>query len=262
MDERFLRNEMMLGPEAVEKLASAHVCVFGLGGVGSYVVEGLARSGVGELTLVDQDAYGESNINRQLGALHSTISCSLVGSEMCIRDSLTSTLGQGKAEVLARRVLDINPRCAVHPIRGVYCREDRERFFGPYDYIADAIDLVSCKVDLILQARERGIPILSALGTGNKLDATLFQVTDLSKTFGCPLARVMRRELGRHGVKHLKVVFSPEEPAPTRQLETPPPGRRSVPASVPWVPSVAGLLMAGAIVMDLISSDSEKEEKR
>lgn len=243
MDERFLRNEMMLGPEAVEKLASVHVCVFGLGGVGGYVVEGLARSGVGELTLIDQDAYGESNINRQLGAL-------------------TSTLGQGKAEALARRVLDINPRCAVHPIRGVYCREDRERFFGPYDYIADAIDLVSCKVDLILQARERGIPILSALGTGNKLDATLFQVTDLSKTFGCPLARVMRRELGRHGVKHLKVVFSPEEPAPTRQLETPPPGRRSVPASVPWVPSVAGLLMAGAIVMDLISSDSEKEEKR
>ena len=134
MDERFLRNEMMLGSEAVEKLASAHVCVFGLGGVGSYVVEGLARSGVGKLTLIDQDAYGESNINRQLGAL-------------------TSTLGQGKAEVLARRVLDINPRCAVHPIRGVYCREDRERFFGPYDYIADAIDLVSCKVDLILQAR-------------------------------------------------------------------------------------------------------------
>ena len=131
---------MMLGPEAVEKLASAHVCVFGLGGVGSYVVEGLARSGVGELTLIDQDTYGESNINRQLGAL-------------------TSTLGQGKAEVLARRVLDINPRCAVHPIRGVYCREDRERFFGPYDYIADAIDLVSCKVDLILQARERGIPL-------------------------------------------------------------------------------------------------------
>ena len=118
MDERFLRNEMMLGPEAVEKLASAHVCVFGLGGVGSYVVEGLARSGVGELTLVDQDAYGESNINRQLGAL-------------------TSTLGQGKAEVLARRVLDINPRCAVHPIRGVYCREDRERFLAQARRMAD-----------------------------------------------------------------------------------------------------------------------------
>ena len=242
MDERFLRNEMMLGREAMERLARSHVCVFGLGGVGSYVVEGLARAGVGELTLIDQDVYGESNINRQLGAL-------------------TSTLGQSKAEVLARRVLDISPQCAVHPIQGTYRREDRERFFGPYDYIADAIDLVACKVDLILQARERGIPILSALGTGNKLDPTRFAVTDLSKTYGCPLARVMRRELGRLGVKHLKVVFSPEEPAQTRQMETPPPGRRSVPASVPWVPSVAGLLMAGAIVMDLAGAGANSEKK-
>lgn len=232
MNERFLRNEMLLGRAAVERLAAAHVCVVGLGGVGSYAVEALARAGVGELTLIDQDVYGESNINRQLGALG-------------------STLGQPKAEVLARRVLDINPDCRVHPVVGRYAREDRERFFGDYDYIADAIDLVSCKVDLICQSLERGIPILSALGTGNKLDPSRVQVTDLSKTQGCPLARVMRRELGRLGIRHVKVVYSPEEAAPCAPLEAPPPGRRSVPASVPWVPSVAGLMMGGAIVMDL-----------
>lgn len=237
MNERFLRNEMLLGRAAVERLAAAHVCVVGLGGVGSYAVEALARAGVGELTLIDQDVYGESNINRQLGALG-------------------STLGQPKAEVLARRVLDINPDCRVHPVVGRYAREDRERFFGDYDYIADAIDLVSCKVDLICQSLERGIPILSALGTGNKLDPSRVQVTDLSKTQGCPLARVMRRELGRLGIRHVKVVYSPEEAAPCAPLEAPPPGRRSVPASVPWVPSTAGILMASAIVRDLIA-DSE-----
>lgn len=236
---------MMLGPAAVKRLAECHVCVVGLGGVGGYAVEVLARSGAGELTLIDQDAYGESNINRQLGAL-------------------TSTLGQPKAAVLARRVLEINPDCAVHPIVGKYTREDRERFFGPYDCIVDAIDLVSCKVDLICQARERGIPILSALGTGSKLDPSRLEVTDLSRTFGCPLARVMRRELGRRGIRHLKVVYSPEEPAWCAQLETPPPGRRSVPGSVPWVPPVAGMLLGGAAVMeligDLIPKSGPKEE--
>lgn len=233
MNERFLRNEMMLGDDAVRKLEGSHVCVVGLGGVGSYAVEALARAGIGELTLIDQDEYSLSNCNRQLGAL-------------------TSTVGISKAAALAARVKDINPDCIVHPIVGKYAADDRDRFWGNYDYVADAIDLVACKIDLILQARERNIPIISALGTGNKLDATRLEVTDLSKTCGCPLARVMRRELGRLGVKHLKVVFSSEEPAETCQLETPPPGRRSVPASVPWVPSVAGLLMGGAIVMDLI----------
>ena len=230
---------MILGAAAVEKLAASHVCVFGLGGVGSYAVEALARSGVGTLTLVDQDVYSESNINRQLGAL-------------------TSTVGQSKAHVLAQRVLDINPDCAVHPILARYEKETAESLFGPYDYIVDAIDLVACKVDLICRAGEKGIPIISALGTGNKLDPSLLQVADLSKTFGCPLARVMRRELGRLGIKHLKVVFSPEEPAPTAQLEAPPPGRRSVPASVPWVPSVAGLMLGGAVVMDLVKNTGKE----
>ena len=233
MSERFLRSEMLLGPAALDRLARSHVCVVGLGGVGSWAAEVLARSGVGELTLIDQDVYGESNINRQLGAL-------------------TSTLGRPKAEVMADRVRDINPDCAVRPLVGTYSRGEWERFFGPYDCIVDAIDLVSCKVDLICRALERGIPILSALGTGNKLDPGRLEVTDLSKTRGCPLARVMRRELGRRDIRHLKVVYSSEEAVPCAPLEAPPPGRRSVPGSVPWVPPIAGIMMAGAIVMDLV----------
>ena len=234
MNEAFLRNEMLLGPAALAKLAGSHVCVVGLGGVGGHAVEVLARSGVGELTLIDQDAYSESNINRQLGALRSTI-------------------GRPKAEVLSERVLDINPDCAVHPIVGRYEADHREAFFSAsYDYLVDAIDLVSCKIDLIRTCLERGIPVISALGTGNKLDPTLLEVTDLSKTRGCPLARVMRRELGKLGIRHLKVVYSPEEPVPCAPLEAPPPGRRSVPGSVPWVPSAAGLILGGEVILDLV----------
>ena len=232
MTERFIRNEMLLGPRAMEKLKSSHVCVVGLGGVGSCAAEALARSGVGELTLVDRDAYSLSNINRQLGAL-------------------TSTAGRSKAEVMAERVRDINPDCAVHPLAIHYDRETPDSFFDGLDYIADAIDLVSCKIDLICRARDRGIPVLSALGTGNKLDPSRLEVTDLSLTRGCPLARVMRRELRRRDIRHLKVVYSSEEAVPCAPLEAPPPGRRSVPGSVPWVPPIAGIMMAGAIVMDL-----------
>jgi len=242
MNERFLRSEMLLGPAAMEKLARSHVCVVGLGGVGSWAAECLARAGVGELTLIDQDDYGESNINRQLGAL-------------------CSTVGRPKTEVIAQRVRDINPECIVHPITGKYDRGDNERFWGEYDCLVDCIDLVACKVDLICQARERDIPILSALGTGNKLDPSRLVVTDLAKTYGCPLARVMRRELGRRGMKHLKVVYSPEEPAYCAQLEAPPPGRRSVPGSVPWVPPVAGLLIGGAAVMELIGDLIPQKDK-
>ena len=233
MTERFIRNEMLLGPRAMEKLKSSHVCVVGLGGGGSCAAEALARSGVGELTLVDRDAYSLSNINRQLGAL-------------------TSTAGRSKAEVMAERVRDINPDCAVHPLAIHYDRETLDSFFDGLDYIADAIDLVSCKIDLICRARDRGIPVLSALGTGNKLDPSRLEVTDLSLTRGCPLARVMRRELGRRDIRHLKVVYSSEEAVPCAPLEAPPPGRRSVPGSVPWVPPIAGIMMAGAIVMDLV----------
>ena len=235
MNERFLRTEMIVGAPALDKLRRSHVAVFGLGGVGSYAAECLARSGVGTLTLVDQDTVSVSNINRQLCAL-------------------TSTVGQYKAEVVADRVRDINPDAVVYPICATYDAAHREEFFTRrFDYILDCIDLVSCKLDLIHQAHLRGIPILTALGTGNKLEPELLRIADISQTSGCPLARVMRKELrSKLGLHHLKVVFSPEQPHETQQLETPPPGRRSVPASVPWVPSVAGLLMGGTAVRDLI----------
>ncbi|MBE6939648.1 MAG: tRNA threonylcarbamoyladenosine dehydratase [Ruminococcaceae bacterium] len=234
MKEQFIRTAMVLGDEAITHLSGCHVAIFGLGGVGSYAAEALARAGVGELTLVDPDTLSATNINRQLYALHSTI-------------------GQYKAQAAADRCRDINPDLILHPICAAYTSDTREEFFpAQYDYIVDAIDLVSCKLDLICQARQHQIPILSALGTGNKLDPSLLQITDIAKTSGCPLARVMRKELRARNIHHLKVVFSPEEAASTRQLETPPPGRRSVPASVPWVPSCAGLMMAGAVVSDLI----------
>ena len=202
---------MLLGADAMARLRRCHVIVFGLGGVGSYAAECLARSGVGELTLVDQDTISVTNINRQLYALRSTV-------------------GQPKAEVAARRCADIDPELRVHPICATYDAAHRDHFFSThYDYIVDAIDLVSCK-----------------------LDPTLLQVTDISKTSGCPLARVMRRELRARDIRRLKVVYSPEEPAETQQLEAPPPGRRSVPASVAWVPATAGLLMGSVVIRDLL----------
>ena len=225
---------MLLGVDAMARLRRCHVIVFGLGGVGSYAAECLARSGVGELTLVDQDTISVTNINRQLYALRSTV-------------------GQSKAEVAARRCADIDPELRVHPICATYDAAHRDRFFSThYDYIVDAIDLVSCKLDLAETARRLGVPLIMALGTGNKLDPTLLQVTDISKTSGCPLARVMRRELRARDIRRLKVVYSPEEPAETQQLEAPPPGRRSVPASVAWVPATAGLLMGSVVVRDLL----------
>ena len=233
MDARFLRTRMLLGADAMERLEKAHVCVLGLGGVGSWCAEALARSGVGELTLMDQDQVEPSNLNRQAEALE-------------------STLGLPKAEAMAQRVLAVNPACRVRPVQGRYEVETREDFFAQrYDYIVDAIDLVSCKLDLIETALRRGVPIISALGTGNKLDASLLRVSDLSKTEGCPLARVVRKELRNRGILHHKVVWSPEEARKADQPEAPPPGRRSVPASVVWVPASAGLLLAGEVVMDL-----------
>lgn len=233
-NEQFLRTEMLLGEAAMEKLAAAHVAVFGLGGVGSWCAEALARSGVGALTLVDNDQVGMTNLNRQAQALH-------------------STLGLDKTEALARRIRDINPNCSLHLIPEKYEAAARESFFTvSYDYIVDAIDLVSCKLDLIETALQRGISIISSMGTGNKLDPSQFRVADISKTEGCALARIIRKELRARNIRHHKVVFSPELPAQTNQKEAPPPGRRSVPASAPWVPPVAGFLLAGAVIQDLI----------
>lgn len=232
--EQFLRTEMLLGEAAMDRLASSHVAVFGLGGVGSWCAEALARAGVGALTLVDNDQVGLTNINRQIQALHSTV-------------------GWDKTEALAQRVRDINPDCSLRLISEKYEADSRERFFDVrYDYIVDAIDLVSCKLDLIETALGRGIPIISSMGTGNKLDPSQFRVADLSKTEGCALARILRKELKKRGIVHHKVVFSPELPVKSAQMEEPPPGRRTVPASAPWVPPVAGFLLAGAVIQDLI----------
>ena len=242
MDERFLRNEMLWGREGQQRLARSHVILFGLGGVGSYTAECLARSGVGELTLVDSDTVSVTNINRQL-------------------EALTSTVGQSKAEAVAARIREINPAAVLHPMQATYDAAHRDLFFPEgcrYDYIVDAIDLVSCKLDLAETARRLDIPLIMTLGTGNKLDPSLLRVADLSETYGCPLARVMRRELRSRGIRHLKVVFSPEEAAKPASLEAPPPGRRSVPGSTPWVPAAAGLLLGSAIVRDLIAGPGRK----
>lgn len=233
MQEQFLRTEMLLGSTALEKLAASHVAVFGLGGVGSWCAEALARSGIGTLTLIDHDEIGVTNLNRQAEALH-------------------STLGKPKAIAMADRISDINPDCIVNPVVARYTPDDRDDFsLASYDSIVDAIDIVSCKLDLIQTAIAYNIPIISALGTGNKLDGSLFRIADISKTEGCSLARIIRRELAHRGIRHHKVVFSPELAIKTPQWETPPPGRRSVPASAPWVPPIAGFLLAGEVIKDL-----------
>ena len=237
MEEAFLREEMLLGARAMERLRRAHVIVFGIGGVGSYAAEGLARAGIGRLTLVDNDTVGMTNLNRQLCALH-------------------STLGQYKADVMAARVRDINPDCRVTSLPELYSEETKERFFTEaYDYIVDAIDLVSCKLSLMQTAKERCIPIISAMGTGNKLEPTRFRITDISKTSGCHLARIMRRELRSRGILHHTVLYSEELPMTPEELEAPPPGRRSIPGSVSWVPSCAGLMLAGYVVQALIAEE-------
>ena len=233
MSDPFIRTRLLVGDEPLDRLRRARVAVFGVGGVGGCCVEALARAGVGTLHLYDDDTVSESNLNRQLAALHSTI-------------------GQPKAEVMAQRVRDINPDCQVRAIRMFYLPQNAGQVdLSQYDYVVDAIDLVSCKLDLIETALARNLPIISALGTGTKLDASLLRVSDISKTEGCPLARVIRKELRARGIHHHKVVWSPEEARKPDQPEAPPPGRRSVPASAVWVPATAGLLLAGEVVMDL-----------
>lgn len=231
MNEQFVRTQMLLGEDAMAKLKQAHVAVVGLGGVGGYAAEALARSGIGQLTIVDHDTISISNLNRQIGALHSTV-------------------GQGKAEVLSARIKDIAPDCAVTPLPLCYSAETRESLFSlAPDFIIDAIDLVTHKLDLIVSATHRDTPIISALGTGNKLDAEKLTVTDISKTYNCPLAKIMRKELRARGIHHLPVVFSPEEKRNAQQVETPPDGRRSIPGSVVWVPACAGFLLAGEVIL-------------
>lgn len=231
MNERFTRTAMLLGEDAIEKLNCSHVAVFGIGGVGSFCAEALARAGVGALTLVDDDVVSVSNLNRQLVALHSTV-------------------GMPKTEVMANRIRDIAPECNVSIKTCRYEPHNREEFFtAKFGFIADCIDSVACKTDLIVSALERNIPIISAMGTGNKLDPRKFVITDLSETSGCPLARVMRRELKQRGILHHTVLYS-TEPA-MKPLFQPEEGK-AVPGSVAWVPSCAGLMIAGHIIQQLI----------
>ena len=229
--EKFCRVKSLIGEEAVEKLQKSHVAVFGIGGVGSFVCEALARSGVGTIALVDNDTVSESNINRQLIAL-------------------SSTIGLNKVDVMKNRILDINSKCNVTSIPCFYTKEKEVDIQG-FDYVIDAIDTVTSKLTLIEEANRLSIPIISCMGTGNKLDPTRFEIADISKTSVCPLARVMRRELKSRGIYHLKVLYSKEEPI-SHESQYSEYGKRSVPGSVSFVPSVAGLIIAGEVIKELV----------
>ncbi|MBR4755024.1 MAG: tRNA threonylcarbamoyladenosine dehydratase [Lachnospiraceae bacterium] len=233
MSEAFSRTELIYGKEAMERIASCHIAVFGIGGVGGYVVEALARTGVGALDLIDSDKVATSNLNRQIIATRSTI-------------------GRFKVDVAAERIADINPDCKVKTFKTFYLPETADLFdFSEYDYVVDAIDTVTGKLTLIENAKAAGVPIISSMGAGNKVNPAAFEVADIYKTSVCPLAKVMRHECKKRGIKSLKVVYSKEEPRTPLELIQEG-SRRSIPGSTAFVPSVAGLIIAGEIINDLI----------
>lgn len=240
MKEELVRTAYLLGVSALERLANARVAVFGVGGVGGYVCEALARAGVGAMDLFDADTVSLSNINRQIVALHSTV-------------------GRPKVDVMAERIADINPDCRVNTHKVFYLPENADEYpLEQYDYVVDAIDTVSAKIELAVRCHQGNIPMIASMGTGNKLDASLFSIVDISKTQGCPLARVMRRELRNRGITHLQVLFSPEpsvtssDDAPMTTQEG---NRRAVPGTLSYVPSVAGLLIAGQVIRNLAKKE-------
>ena len=246
MQEEFSRTEMLLGADAMDRLARSRVAVFGVGGVGGYVCEALARSGVGALDLVDKDKVAVSNINRQIIATRETV-------------------GREKADVMRERILSINTEALVRVYPCFFLPENADSFpFEEYDYVVDAVDTVTAKIELVMRARDAGVPIISSMGAGNKLDATAFRVADIYETKVCPLARVMRRELKKRHVEHLKVVYSEEKPiVPAGEYKADAHGEqdaeivneemrgKSIPGSTAFVPSVAGLIIAGEVVKDL-----------
>ena len=240
MPDQYSRTRLLLGSEGVDRLRSAHVALFGLGGVGGYAAEALARAGIGRIDLIDNDTVSLTNLNRQMLALH-------------------STLGQYKVDAAAARIRDIDPTIEVRTFKTFYLPETANQFdFTQYDYVLDAIDTVTGKLALMQQARDAGVPIISCMGTGNKLDPTGFKVADISKTSGCALSRVIRKECAKRGIKGVKVVYSEELPmevendaeemAQSREAGS---SRRSLPGSTPFVPGVAGLIMAGQVIRDL-----------
>ena len=238
MADQYSRTRLLLGEDGLDKLRNARVALFGLGGVGGYAAEALARSGVGHLDLIDDDTINLTNLNRQVLALHSTI-------------------GMSKVEAAKRRIADIDPTIEVRTYQTFYLPETAAQFdFSQYDYVLDAIDTVTGKLALIAQAKAANVPVISCMGTGNKLDATDFRVADISKTSGCALARIMRKECAKRGIKGVKVVYSQELPLEARSDEEMEPqregsSRRSLPGSTAFVPGVAGLIMAGEVVRDL-----------
>ncbi len=232
MTEIFKRTEMLIGSDNIKKLNNSHIAIFGIGGVGGYVAEALARCGIGKLTLVDNDVVSITNINRQIIATHDTI-------------------GQPKTEVMKKRIFSINPDANVKVRNCFFMPENSSEFdFKQYDYIVDAVDTVTAKIEIISIAKEEGVAVISSMGTGNKLDPTKFQIADISKTTVCPLARVMRRELKNRNIKNVPVLFSTEQPIEVLPIEDTA-GKNSV-GSISFVPSTAGLLIAGYIVNDLI----------
>ena len=239
MNEQFFRTQMLFGTEAMERLYGARVAVFGVGGVGGYTVEALARAGIGAIDVIDNDDVSISNINRQILATHSTV-------------------GLPKVEAAKRRILDINPAAKVTCWPLFFNAETADQFdFTQYDYIVDCIDTVTGKLALVEKAVAANTPIICCMGTGNKLDPTRFQVADISKTTMCPLARVMRKELGKRGIKHLKVVYSQEEAmTPVGwEEEAAAIGKRQIPGSVSFVPGAAGLILAGEVIKDIALSE-------
>jgi len=230
MSEQFSRTELLIGKEGLEKLKKAKVAIFGIGGVGSYVVEGLVRAGIQKFILVDNDTVSLSNLNRQLIAT-------------------TKTIGKPKVEIAKQRILEINPEAEVEIYQEFFLPETEGILDKTVDYIVDAIDTVTAKIELVLRASKLQIPIISSMGTGNKLDATRFEVTDINKTSVCPLAKVMRKELKQRNIKKLKVLYSKEEPIKIKRDET---KQKQVPGSISFVPSVAGLLIAGEVIKDII----------
>ena len=238
--EAFARTAMLFGEEAMKKLAASRVAVFGIGGVGGHAVEALARSGIGALDLIDNDVVAVSNLNRQMAALRSTI-------------------GQYKVDVMKDRILDINPACNVTVHKVFYLPETAAQFdFTQYDYVIDAIDTVAGKIQLIEQAKAAGVPIICSMGAGNKLDPTKFEVADISKTSVCPLARVMRLECKKRGIKKVKCVYSTEVAIQPKESDEPLVGsRRSTPGSNAFVPSVAGLIIAGEVIKELADTSNE-----
>ena len=232
MSEQFSRTELIFGQQALEKLKNAHIAVFGIGGVGGYVVEALARSGVGALDLIDNDVVALSNLNRQIIALHSSV-------------------GKYKVDVMAERIKDINPACKVSVYKTFYLPETSGLFdLTKYDYVVDAIDTVAGKIGLIVEADKAKTPIISAMGAGNKINPTAFEVSDIYKTSVCPLAHVMRKELKKRGIKKLKVVYSKEQPIKPQNTEN---TRKQTPGSTSFVPPVVGLIIASEIIKDIIN---------